>query len=124
MQYYLNIIIVLSLISLFICWSSPCEQIKNPSSFNECIGKSTEFVHEVCCYLKGVKNNTNITECVDIFRDDIRSEIDINNTKKNIENGTYWDKYDLVYNSIEILKCYCNYIFPKVLSLYLLVLYI
>ena len=122
MKYYLKIIIFLSLISIFVFWSSPCEVVKNPSSFHDCIGKSTEYVHEVCCYLKGIQNNSEISECVDIVRDDTRSELDINNTKKNILNGTYWSKYDLVYNSIEILKC--NYIFPKLLLFYLFILYI
>lgn len=125
MKYYFNRIIFLSLISISICeWSSPCEQRLNPESFHDCIGRSTEYVHEVCCYLKGIQNNTESSECVDIVRDDTRSELDINITKKNIESGEYWDKYDLEYESVEILKCNCNYIFPKFLLLYLLILYI
>ena len=120
---YKIIIIFLYLVSIFHCWESPCETMKNPNSTYDCIGKSTEYIEEVCCYLEGVQDNEPIIECVDVDRDDVRSELDRNKTKKLIINGTYWENYDLTYNSIEILRCYYNYIFPKILLLlFLLVL--
>ena len=120
---YKIIIIFLYLVSIFHCWESPCETMKNPNSTYDCVGKSTEYIEEVCCYLEGVQDNETIIECVDVDRDDVRSELDRNKTKKLIINGTYWENYDLTYNSIEILRCYYNYIFPKILLLlFLLVL--
>ena len=120
---YKIIIIFLYLVSIFHCWESPCETMKNPNSTYDCVGKSTEYIEEVCCYLEGVQDNETIIECVDVDRDDVRSELDRNKTKKLIINGTYWENYDLTYNSIEILRCYYNYIFPNILILlFLLVL--
>ena len=95
---YKIIIIFLYLVSIFHCWESPCETMKNPNSTYDCIGKSTEYIEEVCCYLEGVQDNAPIIECVDVDRDDVRSELERNNTKKLIINGTYWENYDLTYN--------------------------
>ena len=120
---YKIIIIFLYLISIFHCWESPCEKMKNPIKRDDCVGKSTEYIEEVCCYLIGTQDDDiDLGECVDVDRDDVRNELGYNNTKKKIINGTYWENYNLRYNSIKVLDCYYNYIFPKILLLFLFVL--
>ena len=96
-------------------WKSPCEETKNPSSLEDCKGISTEFVHEICCFLKGRQFGESMSECVEVFRDDIRTKELINNTVKNIINGTYWDSdiYDLTYDSIDEFICSSNYILTE-----------
>ena len=97
--------------------------MKNPIKRDDCVGKSTEYIEEVCCYLIGSQDDDiDLGECVDVDRDDVRNELGYNNTKKKIINGTYWENYNLRYNSIKVLDCYYNYIFPKILLLFLFVL--
>ena len=103
-------------------WSSPCESINNPLSYDDCKGKSTEFVYEACCFLKGIDNeNIEISECVDIERDHIRYDHNLNETKRLIINGEYWEQYNLSYVSIEILQCSNNYISPRIILLFILI---
>ena len=95
-------------------WTSPCELEKNPKSYKDCLNKTTEFIFEICCYLKGINSsNSNEEECVDISRDDTRNKHFLELAKEKIQNGTYWDDYNETYKSIELLICYGNYIFPK-----------
>ena len=106
-------------------WASPCESIKNPKSYEDCRGKSTEFVYEACCFLKGVDNeNVEEAECVDIERDHIRYDKNLNETKRLIINGTYWESYNLSYNSIEILRCDNYNISPSIIIILLILIVI
>ena len=96
-------------------WSSECERTKNPSSIDECINKSTEFIYERCCYLYGMENRSRInkSECVDVTKDDIINAEVLNQTRNMIFNGTYWDSYTDPYISIEIFRCFSKYNEPK-----------
>ena len=95
-------------------YTSPCEDTDNPSSYNDCKQKSTEFIFEVCCFLNGTQFGKPKRECVDVTKDDIRNEKELNNTRDRIKNGTYWDTYNETYNEINVLNCFSNYIFPKI----------
>ena len=120
-----NIIFLIILFELCFCdeeWSSPCELTKNPTSYEDCKQKGTEFIHETCCYSKGIQNNTELIECVEVSRDDVRTEESVEITKQRIIAGEYWDwdGYNLTYNSIEIFICSCKYLFPKISILILI----
>ena len=121
---FINISIFLIILNCTFCpWISPCERIINPSSYDDCKGKSTEFVYEACCFLKGVDDKgEEESECIDIERDHIRYDKNLNETKEKIINGTYWDSYNFKYTSIEILRCDNNYIYAPVFLLFLLIL--
>ena len=96
-------------------WISPCEQTKNPSSYEDCKQKGTEFIQETCCYSKGIQNGSELIECVEVSRDDVRDEESVERTRQRIIAGEYWawDGYNLTYDSIEIFTCSCKYLFPK-----------
>ena len=94
---------------------SSCETAEGVSSYEDCKQKSTEYIFEVRCFMKGKQHGEESLECVDVTRDDIRKEKDLNLTINKIKNGTYWDNYKDTYDYIEMLKCFSNYIFPKIL---------
>ena len=99
-------------------WSSPCERMKNPSAVEDCTGKSTEFIDEICCYLEGKEygEDSPKTECVDIIIDDTVNEHRLNETKKKIINGAYWEVYKNPYDYINTLRCYSTYLVPGIIS--------
>ena len=105
-------------------WKSPCERTKNPTSIEDCTGKSTEFVDETCCFLKGKQFGGDMLECVEVIRDDVRTKALINNTVRNIINGTYWapDVYNLTYDSIEEFRCSNKYIVQQMILIILMLL--
>ena len=108
-------------------WSSPCENTKNPKSFEDCTHKSTEFIEEICCYLKGAipeYNDALGTECIDINRDDARNQKILNLTKAKIKNGTYWEEYNKSYVEIETIRCSSKHIFPKIILIFYLIFYL
>ena len=119
---FFNIIILFSII---ICddneeeeeetWRSPCETQKNPKNFEDCTRRSTEYIYEICCYLKASSNDSNIMEeeCIDITRDDTRNQGTLNLAKEKIKNCTYWEDNNETYYMIESLRCYNKYIFPN-----------
>ena len=99
-------------------YQSPCESMKNTSKFEDCLGKSCEFVEEKCCYIE-YRNETNEVkrECIDFYfydymRDDLKEKA-INKIKK----GEYWDNYTGTYDEIISLKCNCENLFPNILLL-------
>ena len=107
---------------------SPCESVnvtesKNP---NDCYGKSTEFIEEICCYLESnVKDKeTNELkrkyECIDFAKSDYDRPEQKQIAIEQIKNGTYWETYNDTYEDIILLKCEGNFIFLKVLSFLLL----
>ena len=61
-------------------------------------------------------------ECVDIERDHIRFDKDLNQTKQLILHGMYWDKYNLSYKTIEEFRCYNFYICSSQVILLLLII--
>ena len=108
-------------------WHSPCENTKNPKSFEDCTHKSTEFIEEICCYLKGAipeYNDALGTECIDINRDDARNQKILNLTKAKIKNGTYWEEYNKSYVEIETIRCSSKHIFPKIILIFYLIFYL
>ena len=105
-------------------WKSPCERTKKPNSIEDCTGKSTEFVDETCCFLKGKQFGGDMLECVEVIRDDVRTKELINNTVRNIIQGTYWepDVYNLTYDSIEEFRCSNKYIVQQMILIILMLL--
>ena len=95
-------------------YASPCEETQEASSYDDCKQKSTEFIYEVCCFLKGQQHGNPKLECIDVTRDDIRKEKDLNLTRDKIKNGTYWSSYNDTYDSIESIICFSNYYFLKI----------
>ena len=118
------ILLFLLLFNFIYCdWASPCERVQNPTSYDDCKGKSTEFVYEACCYLRGVNSEFIAgAECVDIERDHIRFDKDLNQTKQLILHGMYWDKYNLSYKTIEEFRCFNCYIYSSQVILLLLII--
>ena len=104
-------------------WQSECEQTKNPSSFENCLKKSTEFIYERCCYLLGTtKDGIKESECVDIIKDDSINSVLLNQTRNLIMNGTYWESYPQTYIEIETLRCFSKYIYPKYFLIFINIL--
>ena len=105
---------------------SECENTSFiPKSYEDCHHRSTEFVYETCCYLKGlgVDDSDIKQECVDIIKDDTAKGKILNQTRERIKNGTYWENFNNTYKRIDILKCYSNYVQQKLfLTLFLLFL--
>ena len=121
----LNKIYLIILFEFCFCsqsWQSPCESTEDPTSYESCKGRSTEFIHETCCFSKGVQNDSELIECVEVSRDDVRTEESVEITKQRIIEGEYWawDGYNLTYDSIETFICSCNFIFPKISLLILI----
>ena len=106
-------------------WHSPCELTENPESYEDCTKKSTEYIDEICCYLKASSNKSDemTGECIDIARDDARNKDTIKMTKERIKNGTYWPNYNNTYDEIEILRCYSKNIFPNIIFMIILFFY-
>ena len=120
-----NIIYLTILFELCFCdddWKSPCESTENPTSYDDCKKKGTEYIQETCCFSKGIQNDSELIECVEVSRDDVRNEQSVELTKQRIIDGEYWawDGYNLTYNSIEIFVCSCKNLFPKITLLILI----
>ena len=110
-------------------FESPCEYINENENFTiksyeDCKDRSSEYIYEICCFLRGKesKNNDTRNECVDINRDDKILDKGLNATKKKIMDGTYWNSWNGTYDSIEILDCHLGFIFMKKISILLLFL--
>ena len=99
-------------------YQSPCEESDSPSKFEDCLGKSCEFVEEKCCYLEYLNETSEVKrECIDFYfydymRDDLKQQA-INKIKK----GEYWDNYNDTYDEIISLRCNCENLFPNILLL-------
>ena len=120
-----NIIYLIILFKFLFCsstWKSPCESTENPTSFESCKKRGTEFIQETCCFSKGIQNGTELIECVEVSRDDVRNEQSVEITRQRIIAGEYWawDGYNLTYDSIEIFVCSCKFLFPKISLLILI----
>ena len=126
---FFSFILLINIIQIFTHeYPSPCEATtdSNPSKYEDCKGKSCEFIEEICCYMEAINetDNETVKECVDFqFYDYSRPELKKIAFEK-IKNGTYWSDYDLGYS--EIISMYCNnyYIFPNYFILLLLYLLI
>ena len=115
------ILLIINIISSFE-WSSPCENTTNPSSYENCKKRNTEYIYETCCYMESTTNDTFETECVEVSRDDVRNKADVEKTRVRILEGTYWEKYDEEYDSINKLICSSDYIFMTIFLLFLIFL--
>jgi len=120
-----NIIYLIILFKCLFCsstWTSPCESTENPTSFESCKKRGTEFIQETCCFSKGIQNGTELIECVEVSRDDVRNEQSVEITRQRIIAGEYWawDGYNLTYDSIEIFVCSGKFLFPKISILILI----
>ena len=101
-------------------WLSPCEETLNPTSLEDCTGKSTEYVDETCCYMKAIQYGEESIECAEVIRDDIRTKELINKTVEKIKAGVYWERYNETYESVSIFRCSGNYILIQIIFLILL----
>ena len=70
-------------------------------SYDNCKQRSSEYIYEVCCFLEGNLHGHEQKECVDVIRDDVRKEADLNITRDKIKNGTYWNTYNNSYDYIK-----------------------
>ena len=101
-------------------YQSPCEYINEDEnttikSYDDCKDRSSEFIYEICCFLRGRESGENETknECVDINRDDKIKDKNFNITKKKIMNGTYWKSWNGTYDLIETINCHLAFIYMK-----------
>ena len=107
--------------------SSPCESVNKTDKPEDCIGKSCEFIEEICCYIEFREiNSTEIKkECIDFeyyhyLREDLKKE-----AIERIKNKTYWDEEDKNnYSEILTLKCNNNYLVIKFFLLLLISFFI
>ena len=72
--------------------------------------------------MESTTDNIFETECVEVSRDDIRNKADVEKTRVRILEGTYWEKYDEEYDSINKLICSSDYIFMTIFLLFLIFL--
>ena len=103
-------------------WSSPCEETKNPTSYESCKKRNTEYIYETCCYMEATQNHTFEPECVEVSRDDVRNKKDVEKTRIKILEGKYWEKDDETYDSIDKLICSSDYMFISIFLLFLIFL--
>ena len=103
-------------------WFSPCELTENPTSYESCKKRNTEFIYETCCYMEATQNGEYEPECVDVSRDDVRNKEDVEKTRLKILDGIYWEKDDEKYDSIDKLICSSNYILTTIFLLLLIFL--
>ena len=103
-------------------WSSPCEETKNPTSYESCKKRNTEFIYETCCYMEATQNHIFEPECVEVSRDDVRNKKDVEKTRIKILEGKYWEKDDETYDSIDKLICSSDYMFISIFLLFLIFL--
>ena len=104
---------------------SPCENSGIPKRFEDCLGKSCEYIEEKCCYLETKNRTTNEIEkeCNDFYfydymRDDLKQ-----NAIDAIKNGEYWEEYNETYDEIISLRCACQFLFYQIF-LYLFILFL
>ncbi len=101
-------------------YQSPCESVNVTMSKkpNDCYGKSTEFIEEICCYLESINaTGGKGKECIDFqFYDYSREDLKKTAIEK-IKNGTYWDVYNETYDEIVSLKCNKDYLIPPIFLL-------
>ena len=103
-------------------WSSPCENTTNPTSYESCKKKNTEYIYETCCYMEATQNNTYDPECVEVSRDDVRNTEDVEKTRQKILEGKYWEKSKDTYDSIDKLICSSDFIFISIFLLFFIFL--
>ena len=103
-------------------WVSPCESTENPTSYESCKKRNTEFIYETCCYMEATQNGEYEPECVEVSRDDVRNKEDVEKTRLKILDGIYWEKDDEKYDSIDKLICSSNYILTTIFLLLLIFL--
>ena len=118
---FLIFIIINQILSQWDNEATPCERnnINNPpEKFEDCLGKSCEFIEEICCYLESINaTGGKVKECIDFqFYDYSREDLKKTAIEK-IKNGTYWDFYKETYDEIVSLKCNKDYLIPPIFLL-------
>ena len=106
-------------------YTSPCENSGIPKRFEDCLGKSCEFIEEKCCYLESKNTTTNEIrkECVDLnFYDYMKDDLK-QNAINAIKNGEYWEDFNETYDEIISLRCASQILFHQIF-LYLLILFV
>ena len=101
---------------------SPCESVRrNISSYEDCLGRSCEFIEEKCCYLESINGTgQHQKECVDICFYDYMREDRKQQMINDIKNGTYWDSFNGTYAEIITLNCYNEFLYPDILFILLM----
>ena len=122
MKFYILLLIIIIYISPSSEWQSPCENTTDPTGYESCKKKNTDYIYETCCYMEATENTTSEPECIEVSRDDVRNKGDVEKTKQRILEGKYWQKYDDTYKSIEKLICSSDYIFTTIFLLFLIFL--
>ena len=112
------IILIINIIESYE-WSSPCENTTDPTGYESCKKRNTEYIYEACCYMEATQNGEYEPECVEVSRDDVRNKGDVEKTRQKILEGKYWVNNNDAYDSIDKLICSSDYMF---LSIYLLFL--
>ena len=115
------IILIINIIESYE-WSSPCENTTDPTGYESCKKRNTEYIYEACCYMEATQNGEYEPECVDVSRDDVRNKEDVEKTRLKILDGIYWEKDDEKYDSIDKLICSSNYILTTIFLLLLIFL--
>ena len=103
MKFYILCLIVAFALSL-----SPCEQTQDVKGFADCKGKGTEFDTEVCCYCESKMDyNPDYVNhtCIDVTAADVQTPEGIEDVKKRIANGSYWEDYDQTGEILDLV-CY------------------
>ena len=111
---------------------SPCKSanVSNSKNPNDCYGRSTEFIEEICCYLESIvkEKETNELkrkyECIDFAKFDYDRPEQKQIAIGQIKNGTYWKTFNDTYEDIILLKCESNFIYFKVFSPLIFLLFI
>ena len=96
---------------------SPCESVRrNISSYEDCLGRSCEFIEEKCCYLESINGTgQHQKECVDICFYDYMREDRKQQMINEIKNGTYWDSFNGTYIEIITLNCKNEFLYKRIL---------
>ena len=84
--------------------ASVCESVKDPTSFSDCKGKTTESETETCCLNTYKDNDGNLKECVEILKTDAFDEDKMEDAEDKIEEGNYWTDYTETYEDVD-LQC-------------------
>ena len=109
-------------------YQSPCESVNVTMSKkpNDCYGKSTEFIEEICCYLESIVKDKETNElkrkyeCIDFAKSDYDRPEQKQIAIQQIKNGTYWKNFNDTYENIILLKCESNFIYIKIFAYFLL----
>ena len=107
MKAYLVLILAITINCLQV-YPDECELTIEPSGWEDCKGKETDTKAEVCCFIRGKRAYTHQnrkTWCADVERADIDTPEKMENTKKRIIDGTYWEDVNETF-SLEEIICY------------------